>query len=87
MRKNENGYIEKRSSEFRGADRCKVLRNYDGLNGILDTVKESNFDEAILMKDLMNLMTSRCFCRNIEKLRQNAFVNYSCARQILRSAK
>ena len=53
MRKNENGYIEKRSSEFRGADRCKVLRNYDGLNGILDTVKESNFDEAILMKDLM----------------------------------
>lgn len=53
MRKNENGYIEKRSSEFCGADRCKVLRNYDGLNGILDTVKESNFDEAILMKDLM----------------------------------
>lgn len=53
MRKNENGYIEKRSSEFRGAVRCKVLRNYDGLNGILDTVKESNFDEAILMKDLM----------------------------------
>lgn len=53
MRKNENGYIEKRSSEFRGADRCKVLRNYDGLNGILDTVKESHFDEAILMKDLM----------------------------------
>ena len=53
MRKNENGYIEKRSSEFRGADRCKVLRNYDGLNGILATVKESNFDEAILMKDLM----------------------------------
>ena len=53
MRKNENGYIEKRSSEFRGADRCKVLRNYDGLNDILDTVKESNFDEAILMKDLM----------------------------------
>lgn len=53
MRKNENGYIEKRSSEFRGADRCKVLRNYDGLNGILDTVKESNFDEAILVKDLM----------------------------------
>ena len=53
MRKNENGYIEKRSSEFRGADRCKVLRNYDGLNGILDTVKESNFDEAILTKDLM----------------------------------
>ena len=30
-----------------------MLRNYDGLNGILDTVKESNFDEAILMKDLM----------------------------------
>lgn len=47
MRKNENGYIEKRSSEFRGADRCKVLRNYDGLNGILDTVKESNFDAGV----------------------------------------
>lgn len=52
-KKNDDGYIAKKSSEFRGVERCNVLRRYDRLNGILDTVKESNFDEAILMKDLM----------------------------------
>lgn len=49
----KNEYIKKKSSEFRGADRCNIFRKYDSLNGVLDTVKESNFDEAILMKDIM----------------------------------
>lgn len=45
--------VHKKSSEFRGAERCKTLRRYDGLSKLLDTVKESNFDEAILAKDIM----------------------------------
>lgn len=47
------GYIDKKSSEFRGVERCKILRRYERLNSVLDTIKESNFDEAILMKDIM----------------------------------
>lgn len=45
--------VHKKSSEFRGAERCSTLRRYDGLSKLLDTVKESNFDEAILAKDIM----------------------------------
>ena len=45
--------VHKKSSEFRGAERCSTLRRYDGLSRLLDTVKESNFDEAILAKDIM----------------------------------
>lgn len=47
------GLIQKKSSEFRGSERCSVLRKYDRLNALLDTVKESNYDEAILVKDIM----------------------------------
>lgn len=48
-----NGYIRKKSSEFRGTERCQVLRKYDQLNTVLDTIKESNYDEAILIKDIL----------------------------------
>ena len=53
MKIENNGYIRKKSSEFRGTDRCQVLRKYDKLNTVLDTVKESNYDEAILIKDIL----------------------------------
>lgn len=45
--------IRKNASEFRGSARCNTLRKYDGVNQVLNTFKESVFDDAILMKDLM----------------------------------
>ena len=47
------GLIKKKTSEFRGASRCRELRKYDGLGALLDTAKGASYDDAILVKDIM----------------------------------
>ena len=47
------GFIEKKSSEFRGTSRCRELRKYDGLDALMDTAKGAAYDDAILAKDIM----------------------------------
>lgn len=47
------GFIEKKSSEFRGTSRCRELRKYDGLDALMDTAKGAAYDDAILVKDIM----------------------------------
>lgn len=44
--------ISKRSSEFRGAERCNVLRKHEALTGF-ETLKNSAYDNAIIVKEII----------------------------------
>lgn len=44
--------ISKRSSEFRGAERCNVLRKNEALTGF-ETLKNSHYDNAIIVKEII----------------------------------